>query len=183
MAPALPVLGEVGDFAVTNQAGLRLDAAALKGQVVVVDLIFTRCPGPCRQLTGVLRRIQDGLASSSAPTKLVSITSDPEFDTPAVLAAYATRFGADPARWHFVTGAKPVIRDLATRQLKLVLVEKDAAERSSPEDLFLHSTLVVVLDRQGRLRAVVEGLEPGAADQVLAVVGQLEREKQSHESK
>ncbi len=175
--PPLPLMGEVGNFVVTNQAGARVEAASFRGQPMVVDLIFTRCPGPCRQLTSVLRKIQDGLAAAGSAARLVSVTSDPEFDTPPVLAGYSGKFGADPARWQFVTGDKTVLRDLATRQLKLVLVEKDAAERSGPDDLFLHSTMVVVVDRGGRLRAVVEGLEPGAVEKVLRAVEKVEKEK------
>lgn len=173
--PALPVLAQIHDFAVTNQAGQTVRAGDFLGRPWVANLIFTRCPGPCPQLTGVMRRIQDGLTPES-PVRLVSLTSDPEFDTPAVLAAYARRFEADTARWQFVTGTKRQIRDLAVGQLLLVLQEKTGEQRESPEDLFLHSTLIVVVDGAGRMRTAVEGLEPGAADRVLEALRRLERE-------
>lgn len=171
----LPVLGTVGAFTVTNQAGLAMEAEALRGRPWAANLIFTRCPGPCPQLTGTLRRVQDGLPPGS-PSRLLSVTSDPDFDTPAVLQAYASRFGVDTRRWQFVTGSREQIRSLVTKQLLMVLVDKTEEQRESPEDLFLHSTLIVVVDRAGRLRTAVEGLSPGAHEQVLAALRQLERE-------
>ncbi len=174
--PPLPVIREVGAFSVTNQTGLGLASEALRGRPWAINLIFTRCPGPCAQLTRVMATVQRGLPEGSR-AGLISVTSDPEFDSPAVLAAYAAKFGADPARWQFVTGTKPALRRLATEQLALVLQEKSEADRTSPDDLFLHSTLIVLMDGKGRLRAVVEGLEPGAADRVLDLLRRLEGEE------
>jgi protein SCO1/2 len=105
------------------------------------------------------------------------VTSDPEFDTPLVLGRYASKFGADTNRWQFVTGSRESIRNLATTQLKLVLAEKPEAERQGPDDLFLHSTLAVVVDGKGRLRAVVELLEAGGVETVLEALRALEREE------
>jgi protein SCO1/2 len=173
----LPVIREVGAFTVTNQSWGRIEASQMRGRPWAVNLIFTRCPGPCAALTGVLRAIQDRLPPESA-AGLMSVTSDPEFDTPDVLAAYAAKFGADTTRWQFVTASKEEIRRLATRQLLLVLEDKPEAERESPTDLFLHSTLIVLIDREGRLRGAVHGLEPGAADDVLAGLAALETERE-----
>lgn len=172
---ALPVIREVGAFTVTNQNGQRIDASEMRGRPWAVDLIFTRCPGPCAALTGVMRAIQDRLPPASS-ARLMSLTSDPEFDTPEVLAEYAAKFGADSNRWHFVTSSREEVRRLATRQLLLVLEDKPEAERESPDDLFLHSTFIVLIDGQGRLRGAVHGLEPGAADEVLAGLAALESE-------
>ena len=174
-APPLPVLHQVGDFAVTNQAGNRVESADLHGRPWAINLIFTRCPGPCPRLTAVMREIQGSLPSGSR-AGLMTVTSDPEFDTPAVLQAYAEKFGANTNRWQFVTGTKAGIRRLAVEQLLLVLVDKEEAQRTSPEDLFLHSTLIVVMDAQGRLRTAVEGIEPGAPQKVVAALRQLEEE-------
>lgn len=172
----LPVLHEVGDFVVTNQLGNPVRAADLRGRPWAIDLIFTRCPGPCTQLTRALHRIQQALPANSR-AGLLSVTSDPEFDQPPVLREYARKFGVDSNRWQFVTAGKSEIRQLATRQLLLVLLDKPAAERTSEEDLFLHSTLIVLMDGQGRLRATVEGLDPGAPERVVEILRQLEAEE------
>ena len=86
------------------------------------------------------------------PVSLVTITTDPEFDTPAVLTKYAHRHGADTARWHFLTGSKEAIRKLATASLKLAAEEKTEGHTSA-NDLFIHSTVLALVDKQGRLRA------------------------------
>lgn len=174
--PALPVLGEVGSFAVTNAAGARWEAGDMSGRPWAVNLIFTRCPGPCAQLTGVMRSVQEKLPTESR-AGLMSLTSDPDYDTPAILRAYGAKFDADPKRWEFATGSRDEIRRLATERLWLVLQDIPEEERQSPDDLFLHSTAIVVVDGKGRLRAVFEGLESGTADRVVQALRLLEAEE------
>ena len=72
--------------------------------------------------------------------RLVTFTSDPDYDTPPILKKYADRFGADSNRWWFLTGNKQEIRRLAVNDFKFVVVEKKPEDRSVPEDLFVHST-------------------------------------------
>jgi len=96
---------------------------------------------------------------ASTPVKLVSLTTDPAHDTARALASYAQRFGADANRWHFLTGPKAELVKLAVHSLKLTALDKEEAQRTSPDDLFIHSTIFVVVDKQGRLRAVFESLD------------------------
>jgi len=129
--------------------------AELRGHVWVADIIFTRCPGPCAKMTSRMKELQQALAADGN-TKLVSLTTDPEFDTPAVLKTYGERFGADPARWTFLTGTKTQIAKLAIDSLKLTAIEKKPEDREASNDLFIHSTIFVLVDKQARLRAVFE---------------------------
>lgn len=175
------VLGRVADFVLTNQFGARVSLADLRGQVWVADIIFTRCAGPCPRMTQLMKTLQDALPPQSR-AKLVTLTTDPDHDTPEVLRAYAERFGADPRRWLFLTGSKPQIAALAVESLKLTAMEKPAQERESPADLFIHSTLFVVVDKHGRLRDVFEttgdGVDPAVVrGQILTAIQRLERER------
>lgn len=175
----LPVYGQIADFTLTNQNGQVVSLADLQGKVWVADIIFTRCAGPCPVMTRHMKELQDALSSASQ-AKLVTLTTDPEFDTPPVLRAYAARFGADTNRWMFLTGTKPQIGKLAIDSLKLSAVEKKPEERDSPEDLFVHSTIFVVVDRQARLRGIFqttgEGVDPKQEKAlILATVERLER--------
>jgi cytochrome oxidase Cu insertion factor (SCO1/SenC/PrrC family) len=175
------VLGQVADFTLTNQFGERVTLADLRGYVWVADIIFTRCAGPCPRMTQQMKALQDALPPDSR-VKLVTLTTDPDFDTPSVLRAYAERFGADPKRWWFLTGSKERIAALAIESLKLTTVEKKPEERESPADLFIHSTIFVVVDKHGRLRDVFEttgeGVDPAIVQaQILARIRQLERER------
>jgi cytochrome oxidase Cu insertion factor (SCO1/SenC/PrrC family) len=175
---ALPVLGQVADFALTNQAGRAVSLADLRGHVWLGDIIFTRCAGPCPKMTRQMNELEKALPAGS-DTKLVTLTTDPEYDTPNVLKKYGADYGADPDRWMFLTGTKSEIRKLGVDSLKLSAVENKPGEREDPNDLFIHATYFVLVDRHGQLRGVFqtagEGIDP---KQVQAeIVTQLEREK------
>lgn len=158
-SPAPPVLFEVPSFTLTNQAGQPFDTASLRGHVWVADIIFTRCPGPCARMTRRLAELHTAIPARE-PVRFLTLTTDPAYDTPAVLAQYARGFKADPARWQFLTGTKTQIADAATRALKLTAHEKEPAKMESPNDLFIHSTILIIVDKQGRARAIIE-TEPG----------------------
>lgn len=180
-APKLPVLSQVADFTLTNQAGQTVTLADLRGKVWVADIIFTRCAGPCPRMTRQMQSLQEALPQTSA-ARLVTLTTDPEFDSPQVLKNYAARFNGDPARWTFLTGSKKEIAGLAIDSLKLTAIEKKPAERTDADDLFIHSTIFVVVDQQARLRAVFETDGDGIVwtnvqPAILATVRELERER------
>jgi len=93
------------DFALVDQDGRPASLSALRGKLVVLDFVFTRCPGPCPILTGLLVDAREGLsAADRARVHFVSLTLDPAFDTPEVLRAYAQARHIDTAGWSFVTG-------------------------------------------------------------------------------
>jgi cytochrome oxidase Cu insertion factor (SCO1/SenC/PrrC family) len=176
----LPVYGQVADFTLTNQNGRAVSLADLRGHVWVADIIFTRCAGPCLKMSRQMKELQQALPASST-AKLVSLTTDPDFDIPSVLKAYSERFSADPSRWWFLTGTKSQIAALATDSLKLTAVEKQPEKRESPADLFIHSTIFVLVDKRGQLRGFYETTGEGiTAEQVrpqlLAGIRRLERE-------
>ncbi len=177
----LPVLGTVTDFTLTNQLGQAVSLSDLRGQVWLADIIFTRCPGPCARMTRQMAEIQNALPRAS-DARLISLTTDPEFDTPEILAKYATRFGAVAQRWQFLTGTKLEIANLAIDSLKLTTLEKPPEERTSSDDLFIHSTIFVLVDKAGRLRGIYETGGEGVewaqvrAD-ILKAIKQLERER------
>jgi cytochrome oxidase Cu insertion factor (SCO1/SenC/PrrC family) len=177
----LPVYGQIADFTLTDENGRTVTLADLRGQVWVADIIFTRCAGPCPIMTRHMKELQDALPVGSK-AKLVTLTTDPDFDTPPVMKTYAERFGADTNRWMFLTGTKPQIRNLAVDSLKLSAVAKKPDEQASPQDLFVHSTIFVVVDSQARLRGIFEstgdGIDPRQQEsRIVAAVAQLEREE------
>jgi len=176
----LPTYGQVADFALTNQNGRTISLTDLRGQVWVADIIFTRCAGPCLKMSRQMMELQQALPEGSA-VKLISLSTNPEFDTPAVLNTYAQRFQADPNRWWFLTGTKKQIAALAIESLKLTAIEKKPEDQQSPVDLFIHSTIFVVVDKRGQLRGVYETTGEGTNPQqvkaqILAGVRRLEHE-------
>ncbi len=176
----LPVYGQVADFTLTNQAGSAVSLADLRGRVWIADVIFTRCPGPCLKMTRQMKELQDAI-TPGGQIRLVSLTTDPDFDTPPVLSKYAERFGADARRWLFLTGTKKQFGEVAVGSLKFSALPTKPEERTSADDLFVHSTVFVVVDRQCRLRGVFETSGEGVDWQlekkkILAAIRRLERE-------
>jgi protein SCO1 len=151
--PRLPALFAIPDFCLTNQDRQTVSAADLSGQVWVADIIFSRCEGPCPKMTERMSEIQAALAPQ-LPVRLVSLTTDPGFDTPEVLRAYGSRFGAAKDRWWFLTGEPRALAHLAIDGLKFAAVEKTDQERTAPADLFVHSTFFVLVDQRGQARGV-----------------------------
>lgn len=154
-AAQLPVLNSVADFTLTNQDGQATTLAALTNHVWVADIIFTRCAGPCPRMTRQMASLQARLPSGSA-AKLVTLTTDPDYDTPAVMKRYGERFGANFANWTFLTGTKAAIAQLAAGSLKLGATPVASADRLNDADLFIHTTVFVLVDKHTRLRGFFE---------------------------
>jgi len=176
----LPVISSIVDFSLTNQNDAAVTLTDLRGHVWIADIIFTRCPGPCLKMTHQMKELQDALVKDTQ-ARLVSLTTDPEYDTPAILKTYGEHNGANAARWTFLTGAKKQINNLAVDSLKLAAVEKKPEDRTSPEDLWVHSTYFVIVDKHAQLRGVYQtgGDDvswPVEKAKVLAAAKQLERE-------
>jgi protein SCO1/2 len=153
--PPLRVIGPVADFTLTNQAGVVTTLADLTNRVWVADIIFTRCAGPCPRMTQQMRELQDALPAESG-ARLVTLTTDPEFDTPELMRRYGERFGADFNRWLFLTGSKKEIGLLAASSLKLGSQPVNPADQTDAADLFVHTTIFVIVDKQARLRGFFE---------------------------
>jgi protein SCO1/2 len=179
--PALPVLGPVADFALMDQGGRAVTLADLSNHVWVADIIFTRCAGSCPIMSREMSLLQAALPPPSR-ARLVTLTTDPDFDTPPILKKYADRFGADSNRWVFLTGTKLEIGRLAANSLKLTAVPIKPEEQKNPADLFIHSTIFVIVDQRARLRGTFETEGDGVdwtnvQPRILAAVNQLEHEK------
>jgi protein SCO1 len=178
---ALPVLGKIADFTLTNQDDKITTLADLTNHVWIADIIFTRCAGPCPRMTAQMKSLQDLLPATS-DAKLVTLTTDPDFDTPEILKKYGERFNADFSRWTFLTGTKLEIASLGSGSLKLSAVPVKLEDQKSVADLFIHTTIFVVTDKHAQLRGVFETGGDGVdwtndvEPKLLATVRQLERE-------
>ncbi|MBI5388630.1 MAG: SCO family protein [Verrucomicrobia bacterium] len=175
-AQPLPVLGRVSPFTLTNQLGQETTLAKLQGQIWIADVIFTRCQSSCLNLTRRMAALQSKLPPGDK-VQLISLSADPEYDTPAVFRKYAETHQADSARWQFLTGSKKEVYRLAVEDLKFVVLDKSQEKREPLEEMFVHSTLFAVVDPRGQVRGYFDGATPTAQEQVLAAVRQLLKEK------
>jgi protein SCO1 len=179
--PQLRLIGPVADFNLTDQDGKNASLADLTNRVWVADIIFTRCAGPCPRMTGQMKSLQDALPKDSH-ARLVTLTTDPEFDSPGVLKKYGTRFGADFSRWTFLTGTKTEIARLAANSLKLSAQPVKPEDRADAADLFIHTTIFVIVDKHAQLRGFFETAGEGVdwtnsvLPKILKSVRQLENE-------
>ena len=172
---SLPEISRLGSFALTNQFGMPVAREDLEGWVVVANVIFTRCPGQCHQLSQAMARMQAGLPKG-LPVRWVSLTADPAYDTAPVLAKYAQRHGAEGDRWHFLTGPKAEVYRLATEGMRFSVVENESAKGGNLEEQFIHSSSFAIVDRRGILRAMVQLEDPRCVERVLELVTRLSKE-------
>jgi len=150
--PALPLMGDMPAFALTDQSGRAVTQNDLKGKTWVVDFIYTTCPDQCPMLSRHMEGLQ-GLLPKESTIQLVSISVDPTHDTPAVLAQYAKRYHADPSHWRFLTGRPETIQRLQAG-LKL------APPNNSPgEKTIDHSSRLILVDAQARVRGYYDATE------------------------
>jgi protein SCO1/2 len=165
---ALPVIGPAPAFTLTTQDERRLSLAELRGKVVLLTFIYTACADTCPLLTGKMAALQARLGADFARRVFfVSVTVDPERDTPAVLKGYGTAHGARFDGWAFLGGTPAEIRDVATRYG--VFYKK--TERGDVDHTFLTS----VIDARGVLRVQYLGVRFDPAE-LLADVRSLLRE-------
>jgi protein SCO1 len=148
----------VDDFALTERSGDSVRRADLLGKTWVAAFIFTRCAGPCTQVSGAMAHLQHDLAGVDGVV-LVSFTVDPDYDRPEVLRAYAKRFLADPIRWLFLTGNQEEIYRLAHDSFHLG-VEKNQEPNVQPGFQVVHSTRLALVDPAGRIRGYFDGTDP-----------------------
>jgi protein SCO1/2 len=144
------------EYQFTNQFGKMFSTRDFKGQALAIEFLFTRCPLPnfCPFLANNFAEAQKQLlAMPNAPTNwhLLTISFDPEFDTPTVLKNYAAAHGADPAHWTFATGDKTEIYAIAEQFGVLISRDENGG--------FSHNLRAAVIDTNGRVRKIFIGNE------------------------
>lgn len=156
--PPLPVIGTVPDFSLVSSDGATIQREDLLGNPWVVDLMFTSCAGVCPRMTTEMARLESA-AGDIPETKFVSITVDPERDTPEVLAAYANKLEVGSERWFFLTGEREQIYELASAGLYLPTQQGDPDQG---QEAVIHSSRFVLVDSEGRIRGYYDSRETDA---------------------
>jgi protein SCO1/2 len=149
---SLPKIGPASEFTLTRQDGKRLALKELRGKALAITFIFASCADTCPLLTAKMADIQNRLGSEFG-TKVffVSITVDPERDTPEVLKRYAEAHKANPAGWAFLTGTPAEISDLAKRY--------GIFYKKTPRGDVDHTFLTSLIDPKGILRVQYMGVK------------------------
>lgn len=166
---APPVINDLPVFSLTERSGEEVTKSSLAGRPFVADFIFTRCSLVCPRLTARMKELERALPPASR-ARLLSITVDPDYDTPEVLQRYAETWHLAGDRWLLATGERDAIRELVRRGF-LLPVEEQPEVAEMP---ILHSSRFALVDAQGRLRATYEAFEKDALARLLADLAALE---------
>lgn len=141
------------EFSFMERSGRVFSSSKLKGKVWVVDFIFAHCAGSCPLLSQKMRALQDTW-KDNPDFKLVTFTVDPDRDTAAALKLYADDFSADPNQWFFLTGKKADIFKTIRGGFKEIA---DRDYQAGPGFEFIHSTRMVLVDGDGKIRGLYDG--------------------------
>ena len=141
----------IPDFTFTNQEGKPIGRAQMEGKITVVDFFFTSCPSICPVMSKEMARVND-MFRDEPQVQLMSISIDPEYDTPQILKKYADEHQAITGKWHFLSGPK-----LETFQLARCGFVLPALDGNGVPDDFVHSDKFMLIDEQGRIRGYYSG--------------------------
>jgi protein SCO1/2 len=160
-------LKKIPDFALVDQDARAFGLDDLKGKIWVADFVCTRCPGPYPVMSSHFAELDRNFGKSDA-LNLVTFTTDPEYDIPTVLKRYAEQFEAS-ARWHFLTGDKKQIVDLATTGFRV------QTQRPGTESDHLPTATFVLVDGDGTIRSYYDGSSLEVVQRLLTDLGSLLR--------
>ncbi|MDQ2901139.1 MAG: SCO family protein [Acidobacteriota bacterium] len=164
----LAIGAAVPDFSLIDQTGTPVRLSGLRGKVVALDFIYTRCPLPdvCPRLSANFARLQRRFEKRlGVDFALLSITIDPQYDTPAILANYAKLWKANPIGWHFLTGDPVEIEHVAANFGMQYFPE---------EGSMTHTSETAIVARDGTLAAVVSGPAYAVSQLGDLIAGQLD---------
>lgn len=165
--PSLEPLWDAPAFTLTDQEGRPASDRDLRGHVWVADFIFTGCAGSCPLMTAKMATLQKAI--NDPGVKLVSFSVDPDHDTPAGLKAYGAQYGADFARWSFLSSpGRQAIWDVA-RGMRIT------AGPANAQDELLHSDRFLLTDATGQVRGVYDSTDDAAMKRLAADAIKLSR--------
>ena len=144
----LPVIGKIPAFSFIDSHGDEINRRNLDGKVWVADFIFTTCTMACPVMTGNMNIVHKEFRNNN-DVRIVSISVYPEYDTPEVLAEYASRYDANTDRWHFLTGPEEDVKKLIKNGFKM----------GDYEDIIFHSERFALVDKKGQIRGYYNGMQ------------------------
>ena len=159
------IYNHIPPFRLIDQDGRTVDQSIVKNKIYVADFFFTRCGTICPRVSSQLTRVQD-IFRNNPDIMFLSHSVDPEHDRPAQLKTYAQKYEAIPGKWYFLTGSKAEIYDLAMHGYYLPAVDAGVKE-GKPDETFIHSEKLVLVDKQGIVRGLYDGTDKEAVDRLV----------------
>jgi len=168
----LPVLNTVQPFSFQRQDGKMVSQSDVKNRVYVAEYFFTTCKGICPKMNKNMKFIYDTFKTDSN-FLVISHTVNPDTDSLPIMKHYADSLGASPENWWFVTGSKETLYRAARESY---LLDDPKNNTKSINDQFLHTQFFTLVDRQGRVRGVYDGIKKEEVDQLIHDIKELIKE-------
>lgn len=165
----------IGDFSFKNQNNEAITLKDVEGKVFVAEYFFTTCGTICPRMTEQMTRVQKRFKGED-DVKILSFTVNPEIDTVEVMRKYATKHGAVDGQWHFLTGSKEKLYELA-RNSFFVLKPAEAVNLGDAGSDFIHTNNFVLVDQQQRIRGYYDGTSITEVNQLMEDIETLINEK------
>ena len=165
----------IQEFSFTDQSGEAYGSKDLKGKIYVAEYFFTTCGTICPKMNAEMQRVQQAFKGNDS-FKILSFTVDPETDSVAQMKLYADGHGADPKQWHFLTGDKKDLYQLARRSF-FVLKPAEAANQGDVGSDFIHTHYFVLVDTKKRIRGYYDGTSPKEVDKLIGDIKKLLEER------
>ncbi len=163
--PKLPVLGQVKPFSLTDSQGQPFYSQQLENKVWIVNFFFTTCGDVCPMMSKHMASLSRSFELVPA-VFLLSITVNPDYDSPEILSKYALKYQAQK-NWYFLTGPYEKIKEISVGTFKL----------GSVEEPIFHSTYFSLVDRHGYIRGFYDGTDQKAINKLFKDVAELLRER------
>ena len=167
----LPVLNYVQNFSFTDQDGKQLTQRKMEGKVYVTEYFFTTCKGICPKMNLNMKGIYEHY-KSEPDFAIISHTCMPETDSVPLMKAYSQKMEAGP-NWYFVTGSKDSLYKMARESY---LLDNDKNNSMNIKDQFIHTQFFALVDKEGRVRGVYDGLKNDELDKLSRDIKDLLKE-------
>ncbi len=151
----------IPEFSFKDQNGESVGRAQMEGKITIVDFFFTSCPSICPVMSKEMERVDD-MFRDKPMVQIMSISIDPEYDTPEILKAYADEHNATPGKWHFLSGPKEETYRLAKCGFIIPTVDGNGV----PDD-FVHTDKFMLIDELGRIRGYYSGTNREEVDMLI----------------
>jgi protein SCO1/2 len=155
----LAPIGHIAPFELTDQDGRPFGSESLRSRVWIAGFAFSSCTSICPMLTSQMANVQRRIARHGDAVHMVTVTVDPETDTPERLREFAGRHRADLAHWSFLTGQPDQVRHTLTRGFMVAVGDRHETEGGGYD--ILHTGALMLVDRELALIGLYETDEEG----------------------
>lgn len=160
---------QVSEFNFINSDQKIITRKDIDGKIVVINFFFSKCSTICPQMLSNETKLAEAVAGNS-DIKMYSITVDPENDTPERLKEFSFQYNSTFSNWEFLSGKKTDIYRFARKGLQVIVTDGDGG----PAD-FIHSDMLVLIDKHGQIRGYYRGTEKGKVDELISDIKKLEK--------